>query len=190
MIKNILFIGFLFFYTFSFAQKGLQGFGVDYTFLKSYYEDFSKMGINLKYQYALSNHFRIEGIYTFCTGPDDEIIEQPYFTMGDRYPRAINLLCSNIQWVMIQGVFKPYITTGIGLCLAEEQSFHGGGSSPYFIIEDSEIVPNFVYNLGVGFNTRIARRFELHTEIKYQLICIHMWSIDGFQFSTGFSYLF
>lgn len=180
MRKLVIVLFFIFSFVVAFAQKGLHSVGGDFALVWSGEDEFTKCGMNFKYQYALSNYFRIEGVYTVCGGDDNT------YTKGKSYPGPIHIVCSNIQSFFIQGRFRPYLTTGLGLAISNTvYNYYGYGYNLY----EEYVTTNLVYNLGLGMTVRLTRQIELQTEIKYQLMSVRMWS-NGLQFSLGLSYLF
>ena len=151
----------------TFAQKGMQGFGVNLA--GNVCEGFA-FGGSLKYQYNVSNYFRLEPSFSYYAADDDSFDMAAFVNMHIFFssPKA----------------FRPYFFAGPGYV-----SFFEDHGSYGFGYEDKDSEADFGVNGGLGLDFRVSHNFSLQLEAG-AIIGVSDDESFGAKFNLGFCYNF
>ena len=148
-----------------FAQKGMQGIGVN---LAGNVCDGFAFGGGLKYQYNLSNYVRLEPSFSYYSADDDSFDMAAFVNMHIFFssPKA----------------FRPYFFAGPGYVSFFEN--HG-----YYGYEDKYSEGDLGVNAGLGLDFRVSHNFSLQLEAG---AIMRVSNVDyfGAKFNLGFCYNF
>ena len=131
-----------------FAQKGRMGVGGS---LGAFYGDDVVPTLSVKYQYNLTDIFRIQ--------------PSVMFQLGDNYGcyRFAGHLDLHTFFIK-NGRFRPYLITGLGYGTIEEDDY-------YSSYEESI----FSANLGLGLNCRVSYSWDVQLEVTYSSAAEAAW---------------
>ena len=133
-----------------FAQKGRMGVGGS---LGAFYGDDVVPTLSVKYQYNLTDIFRIQ--------------PSVMFQLGDNYGCYMFAGHLDLHTFFIKnGRFRPYLITGVGYGTIEEEGNGYDSSSEESI---------FCANLGLGLNYRVSYSWDVQLEVAYNSVSEGAW---------------
>lgn len=127
------------------AQKGMMGVGVNANGFISFDGDEVAPGLGVKFQYNLSDYFRIEPSFTYS------------FTSGLNKVYTMTALANMHFFFSAPKAFRPYFILGGGFGL-----FRRNYKTYSFSYSDEEGL--FVLNGGLGLDWRLSHNLSLQTE--------------------------
>jgi outer membrane protein X len=132
-------------------------------------DSFTNFGIGGKFQYNVTNPFRLEGSFTY-------FLKKDYITMWD--------LSVNGHWLFpVADKITVYPLAGLGI-LNHGYDLNLGLEEYGF--EDSDSTSDIAFNLGGGIDYQLTDKLILNAELKYK-ISDHL---DRFLISAGLAYKF
>ena len=165
--------------TCAFAQKGKSAAGINlgYGIGLGDAKDYSTFDLGLKYQYGLTDAFRLEALLDFGMGLNKDL------GFGVKAKNDVITYGVNIHYIVNPGSsFKFYPILGIG-----------GGTVKGKVSADnmsySESTSGFMYNVGVGGEYSITENIALGLEVKFQSI-LNNGSYNRLPIELGLSYKF
>ena len=130
-----------------FAQKGMQGIGVNFSTNFSLVDGGMGFGGSVKYQYNVSDYIRLEPSFSFYGVSEDA------FNMTGLV--NVHIFFSSPRF------FRPYFFVGPGYVSFTDDHSYNYGSYYY---EDKETDPDFGVNGGFGLDFRVSHNFSLQLE--------------------------
>jgi outer membrane protein X len=124
-------------------------------------DSFTNFGIGGKFQYNVTNPFRLEGSFTY-------FLKKDYITMWD--------LSVNGHWLFpVADKITVYPLAGLGIL-----------NCGYDIEDNSDSTSDIAFNLGGGIDYQLTDKLIFNAELKYK-ISDHL---DRFLISAGLAYKF
>lgn len=128
----------------TYAQKGMQGVGVNAAFNMSFDDGGAGLGGSVKYQYNISDFFRIEPSFSYY-GPLD----------GDLF--NMTALLNVHAFFMAPQAVRPYFFAGAGFVMFSDEH-------SYYIDNYREDTEDFGFNGGFGLDWRITHNWSFQVE--------------------------
>lgn len=148
------------------AQKGMQGVGVNVAGVLFDGDNFS-LGGGIKYQYNISDYFRIEPSISYTAPFDKE---------GMKLSGLLNLNA----FVLSPRVVRPYVIAGAGYAMV--RLYYGSGH-----YDDIDIA---MLNGGIGLDARLTHNLSLQAEAALGLSLSQKVDELFFRFNLGLCYNF
>ena len=153
----------------AFAQKGMQGIGINigarYTVndyndhsrlnTRTNFNEFAVISVDIKYQYNISNYYRIEPFVSYN-----------YYSDGPEYLVGIN----NDIFFYTPRRFRPYFIVGLGYSHVkvhyEDWEYSGYPTNDYYLVnEDIENRACFYFRGGIGGDYRFSHKWSGQLEL-------------------------
>ena len=133
-----------------FAQKGMNGIGINVPV--GVYDGYKFLGIGVKYQYNISDYFRIEPSFEYFP-----LYSKKKVGSVDCYDNVnLKAFLNGHIFLMSPHPARPYILAGAGFAMWKYNGRYSKGSS-----QTSEC---FAYNVGVGYDIRLSHSFAMQIE--------------------------
>lgn len=148
-----------------FAQKGMNGFGLNVPV--GFYDGYSFFGVGVKYQYNISDYFRIEPSFEYFPLYSKKKVEGV-----DGYDH-INLKAFLNGHIFLKSPSpaRPYILVGAGFSMWSYNRIYSyyindqtGNVVAYSNGGRSETSECFAYNVGVGYDIRLSHGLAMQIE--------------------------
>lgn len=165
--------------TCAFAQKGKSAAGINlgYGIGLGDAKDYSAFDLGLKYQYGLTDAFRVEALLDFGLGLNKD------YGYGVKAKNDVITYGINVHYLVnLTSALKIYPIVGIGGGTVISKVSYGGAS-------ESDSTSGFMYNVGAGGEYSITENIALGLEIKFQSI-IKDGSYNRLPIELGASYKF
>lgn len=134
-----------------FAQKGMNGIGINVPV--GVYDGFTFFGIGAKYQYNISDYFRIEPSFEYFPLHSKKKVGNI-----DNYDYvSLKAFLNGNIFLMSPRPARPYILAGAGFSMWNYSRI----LTDYSLSESSEC---FAYNVGVGYDIRLSHSFAMQIE--------------------------
>ena len=149
------------------AQKGMNGIGLNCPFAVG--QETTSIGVGVKYQYNVSNYFRIEPSVAYM------------FKLSDRsdgtydYPVFNAFLNGNIFFSSPQSI-RPYLIAGVGYVNYHYKRFDNNN-----ILSDDNMTDGFDYNVGLGCDFRLNHSLSIQIEAKGMSCAISETNVHDYQ---------
>lgn len=149
-----------------FAQKGMNGVGLNVPV--GVYDGFVYLGIGAKYQYNISDYFRIEPSVEYIPVCSKKTVSN----VKDYDHPSIKAFLNGHIFLLASRPARPYILLGAGFGIweyaniSESYAYNtttGKVSGPYYS-ESEWTSESFTYNLGLGYDFRFSYKFALQVE--------------------------
>ena len=134
----------------SFAQKGMNGIGINVP--AGVYDGFKFLGIGVKYQYNISNYFRIEPSFEYSP----IYSKKDYKGMDDYDYVNMKAFLNGHLFLMSPRPVRPYVLLGAG--------FTQWGCAPRIVSGRKDTEECFAYNAGLGCDFRLSHRIGMQIE--------------------------
>ncbi len=153
----------------TFAQKGMQSFGVDmpYSFGRSY----DTYGFGLKYHYHVGNRDRIE-------------VQASYRPLGSEGVEEWEIGVANHFFFNGIKRCRPYLVAGLSVGSLVWEDYYYSSGYDYYEWED---YITGILRAGLGLDIRLSHRWAWQLEVAGQ---IDFEGVSGGLVKTGFSYNF
>ena len=149
-----------------FAQKGMNGLGLNIPI--GFYDDCSFFGFGVKYQYNISDNFRIEPSFEYFPLYSKKEVESE-----DSYDYVnLKAFLNGHIFLMSPRPARPYILVGAGFSMWNYAGINSNqgvdmmgnlvGTPVYD--SHSETSECFAYNVGVGYDLRLSHSFAMQIE--------------------------
>lgn len=161
------------------AQKGTSAVGINlgYGIGLGDAKDYSNFDLGLKYQYGLTDAFRLEALVDYGMGLNKD------FGSGVKVKSDVITYGINIHYIVNPAsAFKFYPIVGLGGGTVKATASANN-------VSYSESSSGFMYNVGVGGEYSITQNFSLGLEVKFQSI-LNNGSYNRLPIELGATYKF
>ena len=159
------------------AQKGMKGLGVNIN--GNVTNELLNIGASAKFQYNISNYFRVEASAAFYTLSEDHYPNEK----ESGFESAI--IANTHFFVMSPKRIRPYFIAGIGYASFNEE--YKGYNYSYSNVQEDGLAAN----VGIGVDWRITSFLSLQAECGIlSILTDGTEKANGFAFGIGTSYNF